>query len=114
MTRNRKYCLILDMIDDAELINEYEAWHRKVWPEVQKSIIESGIQDMEIYRLGNRLVMNLEVTQSFSFEQKALMDKSNPMVMEWEMLMSKFQQPLPWAKEGEKWVKMDLIYSLCG
>lgn len=114
MTQKRKYCLILDLIDDPELIKEYEAWHRNVWPEVQMSILESGITDMEIFRSGNRLVMHVEVTKSFSFEQKSLMDSANPVVIKWEMLMSKYQQPLPWAKEGVKWVKMDQIYSLRG
>jgi len=26
--------------------------------------------------------------------------------------MWKYQQPLPWAKEGEKWVLMNKIFSL--
>jgi len=33
-------------------------------------------------------------------------------VQEWEQLMWKFQQPLPCAKEGEKWIKIDNIFKL--
>lgn len=107
-----RYCLALDLKDDAGLIAEYEDWHRKVWPEIRDSILEAGIADMEIYRLGNRLFMIMEVDESFSFERKAAMDAANPKVQEWEELMWKFQQPLPWAKEGEKWMLMERIFKL--
>lgn len=108
----KKYCLALDLVDDASLIAEYEQWHKpeSVWPEIRKSISDSGIINMEIYRTGNRLFMIIEADDSFSFERKASMDNSNPKVQEWEKLMWKFQQPLPWAKEGEKWILMDKIF----
>jgi L-rhamnose mutarotase len=108
----KKHCLALDLKDDPVLIAEYEAWHKKVWPEVRKSIIESGIVNMEIFRTGNRLFMIMETDESFSFERKSIMDATNEKVQEWEELMWKFQQPLPWAKAGEKWILMDQIFQL--
>lgn len=107
-----RYCLALDLVDDLELIREYEHWHISTWPEIKSSIIESGICLMEIYRTGNRLFMIIEAKDDFSFELKAEMDKSNPKVQEWETLMWKFQRPLPWANAGEKWVLMNKIYKL--
>ena len=110
----KKYCLAVDLVDDPELIAEYENWHKaeNTWPEIMKSILDAGILNMEIYSTGNRLFMIMETDDSFSFEQKAAMDGSNSKVMEWENLMWKFQQPLSWAKEGEKWVLMDKIFEL--
>jgi L-rhamnose mutarotase len=110
----KKYCLALDLIDDAKLIAEYEKWHKRenAWPEIMKSITDSGIRHMEIYRTGNRLFMIIEADDSFSFERKTTMDNTNKKVQEWEQLMWKFQLPLPWAKEGEKWVVMDKIFEL--
>jgi L-rhamnose mutarotase len=108
----KKYCLALDLIEDPVLIAEYEDWHKKVWPEVRDSIIESGIVNMEIYRTGNRLFMIMETDDSFSFERKSRMDAANAKVQEWESLMWKFQQPLPWAKQGEKWILMEKIFQL--
>src|SRR5689334_2613120 len=104
----KKYCLALDLIDDAKLIAEYEDRHKKenAWPAITKSISDSGITNMEIYRTGNRLFMIVETDNSFSFERKAAMDDDNPKVQEWEQLMWKFQLPLPWAKKGEKWILM--------
>ena len=67
---------------------------------------------MEIYRLGNRLFMIMETTDDFSFDKKGAMDAENPKVQEWEMLMWKYQQALPMAKTGEKWLLMNKIFDL--
>lgn len=108
----KRHCLALDLIDDPELIAAYEEHHKKVWPEILESIKDSGISSMEIYRAGNRLFMIMEVDDQFSFERKSLADLSNPKVETWESLMWKYQQALPFAKPGEKWVVMKKIFSL--
>ena len=110
----RRYCLALDLVEDASLIAEYENWHKpgNGWPEIKKSIVDAGITNMEIYRIENRLFMIMETEDNFSFERKAAMDAANPKVQEWEQLMAKFQKPLPSAKEGEKWMLMDKIFQL--
>jgi len=108
----KRYCLALDLVDDPQLIAEYEAYHRDVWPEIKQSILGSGITNMEIYRLGNRLFMIMETDDSFSFDRKAAMDASNPKVQEWEQLMWKFQQPIPGSKPDEKWRLMERIFEL--
>ena len=109
---SRRYCLALDLKDSPELIAEYEHYHQKIWPEIAKSIRDSGIEDMEIYRRGTRLFMIMQASDGFSFEAKAKADASNPKVQEWERLMWKFQQPLPDSKPGEKWLLMDRIFKL--
>ena len=108
----KRFCLALDLIDDEDLIATYEEHHAAVWPEILKSIKDSGIESMEIYRTGNRLFMIMEVQDAFSFEKKAAADAVNPKVQEWEHLMWNYQQALPHAKPGEKWLLMDKIFSL--
>ncbi|HKK76929.1 MAG TPA: L-rhamnose mutarotase [Saprospiraceae bacterium] len=110
--KNRRYCLALDLKDDPELIRQYESYHQPdgVWPEIIVHLQQVGIDLMEIYRTGNRLFMIMEVNQDFSFDKKEQMDQSNPRVQEWEALMWTFQQALPWAKVGEKWVMMEPIF----
>ena len=108
----KRYCLALDLKDNPTLIREYEIFHEKVWPEILRSIKDSGIVDMEIYRTGNRLFMIMETLDSFSFAEKAAADLSNPKVQEWEELMWNYQQALPGSKPGEKWVLMDRIFKL--
>jgi L-rhamnose mutarotase len=112
MPDTRRYCLTLDLKDDPALIVEYRKYHEKIWPEITKSIKDSGILDMEIYLLGTRMFMIMEVNEKFSFEAKARADQQNPKVQEWEQLMWRFQQALPQAKPGEKWVLMERIFRL--
>lgn len=107
-----RYCLTLDLKDDPQLIQEYEEHHKKGRPEIIKSIKDSGITEMQIYRYGNRLFMIMEVDDTFSFERKNQLDKGNAKVQEWEDLMWTYQQPLPGAAKGEKWVLMDKIFAL--
>lgn len=108
----KRYCLALDLKDDAKLIAEYEEHHRQVWPEILKSIKDAGIHKMQIYRTGNRLMMIIETDDSFSFEDKAKADANNIYVQEWEQMMWNYQQALPHAKPGEKWVLMEKIFSV--
>ena len=110
--KNQKFCLALDLKDDAKLMAEYKAHHQKVWPEIIESIKVSGIEVLEIYCVGNRMFMIIEANDHFSFDKKSAMDANNPKVQEWEDLMWKFQQALPWAKSGEKWMLMEKIFEL--
>lgn len=110
----KRYCFALDLVDDPQLIAEYDHWHQteNVWPAITNSIRDAGILQLEIYRTGNRLLMIMETDETFSFERKVGMDADNEEVQQWEQLMWKYQSALPWAKKGEKWVLMDQIYSL--
>jgi len=109
---NKRFCLTLDLKDDPALIAEYRRYHQKIWPEITRSIKDSGILDMEIYLLGTRMFMMMEVDERFSFAAKAKADRASSKVREWEELMWKFQKPLPEAKPGEKWVLMERIFKL--
>ncbi len=108
----KRYAFALDLKDDPRLITEYENYHKKIWPEITDSIKNSGIENLEIYRVGNRMFMIMEVNDSFSFERKSKMDSINPKVEEWEKLMWKYQKALPIAEPGEKWMLMEKIYQL--
>lgn len=108
----RRYSLTLDLQDDPKLIAEYKRFHENIWSEITKSIKAAGVLDLEIYLLGTRMFMILEVDESFSFEKKAKADLTNPKVQEWENLMWKFQKALPQARPGEKWLLMERIFKL--
>jgi L-rhamnose mutarotase len=112
MNATRRYCLTLDLKNDPKLIEEYETYHKAVWPEIIKSIKDAGISEMEIYRYANRLFMIMEVDEHFSFEAKAKADADNPTVQRWEQLMWNYQQELPGSKPGEKWKLMENIFTL--
>lgn len=108
----KRYCMTLDLVDDPQLIAEYKRHHERIWPEITRSIRVSGVEDMEIYLLGHRLFMIVEVRDDFSFERKAQADRENPKVQKWEQLMGKLQQRVPEAKPEEKWALMERIFKL--
>jgi L-rhamnose mutarotase len=102
----------LDLRDDEAAIAEYERLHRpgNVWPEIAASIQASGIEEMEIFRTGNRLVMVVQVPDSY--DASATRQTDDPMNHAWEALMDRYQQRLPWSETGQKWVPMTRIFSL--
>jgi L-rhamnose mutarotase len=109
---NRRFCLTLDLEDDPKLIAEYRRYHEKIWPEITRSIKDSGMEALEIYLFGPRMFIIMEVNEHFSFEAKGRADQSNPKVQDWENLMWRFQQSLPQAKPREKWLLMEKIFDL--
>ena len=96
----RRYCFGCDLKDDPQLMEEYKEYHA------------AGNADLQIYLTGNRMFMIMDVDETFDPVKKAQADAKNPKVQEWEELMWKYQQALPWAKEGEKWVPMEQVFQL--
>ena len=66
----KKYCLALDLENDDEKIAAYKQYHLKVWPEINQSLLDSGINHAEIYNTGTRLLMILEVDEQLSLTKK--------------------------------------------
>ena len=109
-----RLCFALDLHDDPELIAAYERWHQpeRIWPDILQSLRSCGIDEAEIFRTHNRLVLVLEVAGNFNLDEKAAADALNERVIAWETMMWKYQKPLPWARPGEKWIPMRRIFSL--
>jgi L-rhamnose mutarotase len=111
---SQRIVLALDLVDDADLIAEYERWHQvgRTPPEVTRSIRDAGIENMEIFRAGTRMFMIIDAADDFSSERKQAMDDANPHVVAWEKRMKQFQQPIPAAGPAGTWFPMTLIFRL--
>jgi L-rhamnose mutarotase len=107
-------CFLLDLKDDPALIEAYCDWHKPGGPPkaVIDSIRQSGVQEMQIFRTGNRLCMVVEADASFDAESKRASEAANPEAVGWEQKMDVYQLPLRWAKPGEKWVEAEQIFAL--
>lgn len=105
--------LAVDLKGDAATIETYKAHHRRVWPEVLASLRQAGVQEMDIYLLGSRLVMIVETAgQDFRQCFAAHHQASHPRVAEWEALMRSLQTPPPGAAAGEWWTVMEPVFNL--
>ncbi|MBW8745658.1 MAG: L-rhamnose mutarotase [Sphingomonas sp.] len=109
-----RHILLLDLVDEADAIARYEAWHAAgaVPRAVIASIRDAGITAMDIYRTGTRLVMVMETDARFDATRKAAADRANPAVVAWETQMNLVQRPLPWAAADAKWTEAPRIFSL--
>ncbi|MDR2461433.1 MAG: UxaA family hydrolase [Deltaproteobacteria bacterium] len=67
----------MDLKEDKELIAQYVFAHERIWPELAKNISLSGVIDMQIWRLGTRLFMIMDVDDSFSFEKAQVAEGCN-------------------------------------
>ena len=107
-----RHCLTLDLQDDPYKIAEYKRHHEKIWPEVRDSLLNAGVTAMEIYLTGTRMFMIMDVSDDFSIEKKATMDRANPKVQEWEALMANFQAVPPGADPVRRWAVMEKVFDL--
>lgn len=108
-----RHCLMLDLKDDPALIEEYEAHHRAVWPEVKAHLHSQGVTGMEIFRLGTRLCMVMETDDArFDAERMSQAEATDERLLAWETLMWRFQAATPWTPPGRKWVPATRIFDL--
>jgi L-rhamnose mutarotase len=107
-----RHCLTLDLKEDEAAIAEYKRYHLKIWPEVRDSLIEAGVAEMEIYLLGTRMFMIMDVNDTFSLSAKAAADRVNAKVQEWEGIMHGLQKRLPQSGTEQWWVVMNRVFTL--
>ena len=98
----------------AEGIERYKAWHKAGGPPaaVTAAIRADDIRELEIYLVGDRMMLIMEQGPNFDPDAKAQRDASNPDVEAWDTLMRTFQKPLSFGPEGSTWLEMERIYSL--
>jgi len=108
-----RHVLAVDLKDDPAVIEAYTAHHRRVWPEVLRSLRGAGLGDLQIYMLGRRLVMLVDMTDGLDVRRAfAAHVASHPRVAEWEALMKSMQQPPPGSAAGEWWAVMQPVFHL--
>lgn len=108
-----RHLLALDLKDDPALIAQYQAHHRRIWPEIAAHLRRHGVLGMEIYRLGARMAMVMETDDAvYDPAAMAAATENDPKVREWEELMWRYQAPTPWTPAGQKWTPMEKIFDL--
>jgi L-rhamnose mutarotase len=110
----KRYVQFLEISDDPELIAQYRKWHSQEynWKEVRDGIREVGILEMEIYLLGNTLVMIVDAPADFNWDKAMAKLATLPRQAEWEAFVSQFQGCSPDATSDEKWQMMERMFYL--
>ena len=110
----KRYVQLLEISDQPELVAQYRKWHSEehCWPEVLEGIREVGILEMEIYILGNRLVMIVDAPAEFSWQEAMDRLATLPRQAEWEAFVAQFQGCAADARSDEKWQPMERMFHL--
>ncbi|MDO4191143.1 MAG: L-rhamnose mutarotase [Bacteroidales bacterium] len=108
----KRYCQILNLREDPELIAKYCEAHAHVWPEIQEGIRSVGILDMQIFRRGTTLFMICDTVDSFDWVNDNARLATLPRQAEWEAYVAQFQGCDPAAPSTEKWQLMEKIFEL--
>lgn len=110
---SKEIAFALDLKDDPKIIKEYSAWHQKVWPEIMRGMAKYGVISQNIYLIGNRLFMVLEVEDDFDYRVDfGRYLEETPRAKEWDSFMHGYQELVPWVQEGDWWAPMERVYDL--
>lgn len=110
----KRFCQTLDLRNDPELIAAYRRLHSQqgIWPEILAGIRAAGVFEMEIYLLGTRLFMIVELPADLSWNEAMQKMAAQPRQSEWEALTARYQQASATAASDEKWQLMERIFHL--
>jgi len=110
----KRYVQFLEISNDPELIAQYRKWHSEEynWKMIRDGIREVGILEMEIYILGNRLVMIVDAPVDLDWAEAMNRLATLPRQAEWEAFVAKFQGCSADARSDEKWQMMERMFRL--
>ena len=110
----KRYVQFLRIEDDPELMAQYRYWHLEEhhWKEIRDGIREVGILEMEIYMLGNQLVMIVDAPADFDWQEAMDRLATLPRQAEWEAFVARFQGCRADARSDEKWIEAERIFRL--
>ena len=110
----KRYCQILEIKDNLELISLYKECHSKEkhWKEIRDGIRSVGILEMEMYILGNKVFMIVEAGLDFDWDEAMARLASLPRQSEWEAFVSALQGCDSSATSGQKWSLMERMFYL--
>ena len=112
--KTKRYVQFLEINNDPELIAQYRYWHSEEhhWQEIRDGIRAVGILEMEIYMLGNHLVMIVDAPADFDWQTSMDRLATLPRQAEWEAFVARFQGCSAEARSDEKWQPAERIFRL--
>ena len=110
----KRYVQFLEITDDPELMAQYRYWHSEEhhWQEIREGIRAVGILEMELYMLGNKLVMIVDAPADFNWQEAMNRLSTLPRQAEWEAFVARFQGCSADARSDEKWQMAERIFHL--
>lgn len=108
----QRFIQTITLRDDEEALRAYRKAHDEIWPEIKAGIRQVGITTMDLYLLGNRAVMVLELPDDVNVDEAFATLAGLPRQAEWEDFVARWQECRPGSTSSEKWQRMEKIFSL--
>jgi L-rhamnose mutarotase len=102
-----RYAFKLRLKPDA--IEEYEAEHRRVWPELLAKLKAVGISDYSIFRRGQDLTLVLRCND---FEKAWEELDRDPVNQKWQEFMGRLFEAVPDLEPGERFAMLKEVFYL--
>ena len=94
-----------------ECIDQYRAYHAKIWPEIERAIREAGIRNYSIFLRGGQLFAYYEyVGPAEEYEARMRALAGAPRMREWWDVMEPMQIPDPGRPAGTWWSDMEEVF----
>lgn len=103
---------VVNTVDNDKKLNEYLAYHKQIWPEVEAGFKKAGYKSITLYRFNDLIVMAIMVPKDADLnEMGKLAESYSPRCVEWNKLMNTYQKGVNGTSEGQKWVEVTPFYS---
>jgi hypothetical protein len=100
--------LTANLVADVKKQKEYLDYHAtqfEQWPEVSKGFCNADFQRLLVYKTGRQLMLVISIPKGESLDRlNPRTTENNPRVIEWNKIMSKYQEGIEGTKAGETWV----------
>lgn len=109
----KDYLLTANLVADTAMQREYMHYHEvqfEEWPEVAQGFCNADFQQLLVFRNGRQLLLVISIPANKTLDElNPKTEENNPRVVEWNKIMSKYQEGIEGTKPGESWVFLDKI-----
>lgn len=93
-----------DPVKQAEYIRLHDT-QREYWPEVANGFCKAEFQRLQLFKNGRQLMLVISIPKGRSLEDwNPKTTENNPRMIQWNNMMTQFQEGLPDAPAGQTWL----------
>jgi hypothetical protein len=102
--------LTSNLVDNKRMQAEYLHYHENQftqWPDVSMGFCHADFQQLLVFRNGRQLMLVISIPKGESLDKlNPLTTENNPRMVEWNKIMSRYQEGIKGTQAGEKWVEL--------
>jgi hypothetical protein len=109
----KDYLLTANLVADTAMQKEYMHYHEvqfNEWPEVAQGFCNADFQQLLVFRNERQLLLVISIPADKTLDElNPKTEANNPRVVEWNKIMSKYQEGIEGVNPGETWVFLNKV-----